>query len=723
MNPFYRLAPFIQEFIYRSGWNELRDVQAEAIRVILDTDSHVLITSGTASGKTEAAFFPILSALCEDPPESFGVLYIGPLKALINDQFARIEALIEETELPVYAWHGDRPASEKARASKTPKGILQITPESLEALLMNHREQARAMFAGLRFAVVDELHAFMGADRGLQLQCLLTRLDRLIGRGARRIGLSATIQDAEAAGRWLAAGSGRTTAIVSSASAGRQLNLSLRHDALPADENSPEYQQIMDERRRYLYKQAAGQKSLIFTNSRMEAENTAAALSEIASQSGEADIFRVHHGSISAAMRGETEASLRESDKPAAVVTTMTLEMGIDLGGLDKVIQLGAPNTCSSFVQRLGRSGRRGAPAVMRFLTADQKNDVPMDELPWELLQNIAIIQLYIEERWVEGFAEKPLPLSVLFHQTLSHLMGCECSGRELAKAMLTLPPFQNIPPADYRALLDHMIESDMIEKTESGTLIPGLAGEKLAGNYRFYSVFQDNEGYRVLYRQQFLGEIDTPPDVGKNITLGGRVWVVETIDREKRAVYVAPHRGKVKNQWNGGYAALDDRIVQKMRDILLSDETYPYLLPQAQESLAAARKEAQAYDLGGNYTAIDERHFLLHPWLGSKKLSTIYFLLRNLLGDALNVNRVQQLPPAGLLIATGDAPEAWLRRFAEEMARLAPEDALSCVGGAPQDRYDAFLPDALRRKAAVYNGLDIEGVKRWCGTIGTQQN
>lgn len=716
MNPFNRLAPFIQEFIYRSGWDELRDVQTEAIRAILDTDQHVLITSGTASGKTEAAFFPILTALTEKPAESLGVMYIGPLKALINDQFERIQALIEEAELPVYAWHGDRSASEKHRAMKAPCGILQITPESLEALLMNHRRDAMRIFADLRFIIIDELHAFLGTDRGLQLQCLLTRIDRLIGHGVRRVGLSATIQDTGVAGAWLAAGSERTAVVIASTSGGKKLNLSLRHDELPADEDSPAFAAQNEERFRYLYEQVSGRKCLVFTNSRMDAESTAAKLSGIAQARGEADIFRVHHGSISGAMRGETEEALRSSDRPAVVVTTKTLELGIDLGALDRVVQIGTPSTCSSFVQRLGRSGRRGTPAVMRFLTAHQADEeTPMAELPWELIQNIAIIQLYLEERWVEGFDTKTQPFSLLFHQTLSALMSAEMTGRELAQSILTLPPFRQIAPVDYRTLLDFMLETDMIEKTENGALIPGLAGEKLAGNYRFYSVFQDNEGYRVFYRQHALGEIDDAPDPGKTILLGGRAWRVEEIDEDRRAIYVVPHHGRVKKQWHGGAASLDERVVKKMRDILCGTEEYAYLQPNASKALTDARNAAKAYQLHQSYTVLDDHHWLLHPWLGSHALETLYFLLQHLPDNVPSAERIHMVFPVALLMTSSEAPETWLPSACRQMAALPISEMAAFAPKHCQDRYDSFLPETLRQKSVLYNELDIPGVQQWC--------
>ena len=214
MELFERYSPFIQDFIYAHGWQELRPVQTAAAEVLFGTEDNLLLTSSTASGKTEAAFFPILSLMSEagGGGEGFGVVYIAPLKSLINDQFARLNELCDLSGIPVYHWHGDVAASHKNTAAKNPHGILQITPESFEGMLMNRSNDIVRLFGSLQFVVLDELHILCGTDRGNQILCQLSRLGRLIGRHPRRVGLSATIGDVQAAADWLGAGSGRHTA-------------------------------------------------------------------------------------------------------------------------------------------------------------------------------------------------------------------------------------------------------------------------------------------------------------------------------------------------------------------------------------------------------------------------------------------------------------------------------------------------------------------------------
>ena len=210
---FYRFTPFIQDYIYQNGWKDLREVQIAAAKAIFETDRNLLLSSSTASGKTEAAFFPIISLMCEDMPKSVGALYIAPLKSLINDQFLRLDELLDMTGIPVFHWHGDVAQSHKAKLLKDPQGILQITPESLESLLMNRSNDIVRLFGDLRFIVIDEIHTLTGTDRGNQIICQLVRLARLIGRVPRRIGLSATIGDARLAADWLGGGTGVETVV------------------------------------------------------------------------------------------------------------------------------------------------------------------------------------------------------------------------------------------------------------------------------------------------------------------------------------------------------------------------------------------------------------------------------------------------------------------------------------------------------------------------------
>ncbi|MBR0417152.1 MAG: DEAD/DEAH box helicase, partial [Firmicutes bacterium] len=289
MDVFERYAPFIQDYIYRSGWQVLRAVQNAAGEAIFGTDDNVLITASTASGKTEAAFFPVLTLMEEDPPKSVGVLYIAPLKALINDQFGRLNELCEEEGIPVHRWHGDVAQSKKRKLLKKPSGILQITPESLESLMINKHMEIPSLFSDLRFIVIDEIHSLLRGDRGMQTFCLIERLCRLAGCDPRRIGLSATIGNPEEAGLFLSAGSNRKT-LVPRFEGGKEVwRLSMEHffTAAPqasedryVDRKPPVTEAPTDIAPKgadpglaYIFEHSKGKKCLVFTNSREECES------------------------------------------------------------------------------------------------------------------------------------------------------------------------------------------------------------------------------------------------------------------------------------------------------------------------------------------------------------------------------------------------------------------------------------------------------------------
>ena len=202
-NTFSKLAPFIQDYIYKNNWTDLREIQVASCDAIFNSDSNLLLTSSTASGKTEAAFLPVLTDIYNNPSKSVSVLYISPLKALINDQFTRLNDIIEEAELSVTKWHGDSSQNRKDKILVNPNGIIQITPESLEALIMNKPTDVYTIFNDLRYIIIDEVHYFIGNERGIQLESCLTRLSRIINKIPRRIGLSATLGDYKEVENWL----------------------------------------------------------------------------------------------------------------------------------------------------------------------------------------------------------------------------------------------------------------------------------------------------------------------------------------------------------------------------------------------------------------------------------------------------------------------------------------------------------------------------------------
>lgn len=734
-NPFYRLAPFIQEFIYRENWAQLREVQVLAINAVLDTDQHILITSRTASGKTEAAFLPVLTALHENPSTTIGAMYIGPLKALINDQFYRLEKLLEESHIPVQSWHGDVVQSKKQAFLRQAQGILQITPESLEAMLINRQTDLGRLFGDLRFVIIDELHAFIGSDRGRQVLCLLQRLARYQAKPARRIGLSATLGQPELALDWLSGGDSASVTHIQDTVGRREVLLGLEHFICPKEDDEDELltqadtiqeeavlseelepAPIVDETKdlfKHMYQMVSQtSKTLIFANSRNETEEIVQNLRRLAGKENvDEDGYYVHHGSISAALREQAENDMRDPDKQTCISATITLELGIDLGSLDQVLQLNATSTVSSFVQRLGRSGRRGNPAKMFFYSRENLSDPKTlhigNEIPWVLLQTIAIVQLYIEERWIEPPEIPKLPLSLLYHQTMSLITSyTELHPPELAERVLTLSPFKKVNFDSYRALLRHLMDIEHLERIEGGGLIIGVKGEKIVNNYRFYATFQDETAYLVREGQKEIGSVEMLPQIDDRFRLAGRSWHVVEIDEEKRTIYVKRAKGKAKTAWVGGNRTLHTRILQRMQKILEEDVDYGYLEERAIARLQSVRVHARKNGLTrGGLFSIGGHHAMLLPWRGYKVMHTLYLMLNHAGFKPTDHTYYMDIPCSDF--------EALRFKLADLVNNPPTAQTLAQIPSLPLlylNKYDRYVPESLLREAYATDQLDIIG-------------
>ena len=714
-NVFERYAPFIQNYIFRKKWENLREIQVEASEAILDTNKHVIIASGTASGKTEAAFFPILTLLNEHPSNSIGVIYIGPLKALINDQFERLNELLQNTDIPVWSWHGDVAQSHKKKALKTAKGILQITPESLEALIMRHPGDVSRLFSDLRFVVIDEMHALMGEDRGLQVLCLLNRLEKIAGCKPRKVGLSATLNDYKSAMEFLTLG--RSEEVIKVGIKCLKRKISLCVESFILHENRDEVSKVLKEYNSFLYSNCHNKKCIIFTNSKSNAEETIKNLKQEAINRGEPDIFYVHHGNVSAALRKEAEIALKRNEGPTVSAATFSLELGIDIGDLDSTIQIGTPFKVSSFVQRLGRSGRKSGKSQMMFLNLyEEKNKNFLGKLPWELLISISIIQLYLEERWVEPFEKKKKPFSLLAHQTLSILMSYgELLPSELARKVLFLPAFKNIISLEeYSELLRFMIKNEYLQRLESGGIIVGLKGEKICNHFSFYAVFNEEESYRVLSNKGEIGTLNSCPDVGKSFVLAGHSWVVVDIDKERKKIYV----NKVKNSniplWRGEGEDVNTKILERIKKILQEDTVYPYLQKNAVELLIYARKVARTSGiLDKNIINSGGKTYHIYPWAGTKQVRTIYGLLSYGLKDYLNIYSVSNDKYYLTFVSGLEKNELANKLKKIDFKSCEPDMVLNKSQVPRNDKYDYMVPDNLLRSAYLFNQTDIEAAKK----------
>ena len=734
MNVFDRYSPFIQDYIYRSDWKALRGVQNAAGEAIFGTDSNVLISASTASGKTEAAFFPILTLLDEDPSSTVGVLYIAPLKALINDQFGRLTELCEEAGIQVTPWHGDVAQTKKRKLLRKPSGILQITPESLESLMINKHMEIPALFGDLRFIVIDEIHSLLRGDRGMQTFCLIERLCKTAGCDPRRVGLSATIGDPDAAGRFLSSGSTRGTMIPKFDSGKEIWRLSMEHffnsppqadeDATgiidtpvpePSTDTAPE---AADPGMGYIFEHTRGKKCLVFTNSREECEAVCQNLRQYCEAMHEPDRFLIHHGNLSASYRESAEEEMKNDDSLMSVCATATLELGIDIGRLERAFQIDAPFTVSGFLQRMGRTGRRGDPSEMWFVMREEHPEpraMLPDMIPWFLIQGIALVQLYLEERFVEPPRTDRLPFSLLYHQTMSTLASCgEMTAAELASRVLSLNCFHRITQDDYRLLLRHLISKDHINRTENGGLIVGLSGERVTSSFKFYAVFQENPEYSVRSGAEELGTIVKPPPIGDKIAIAGKVWVVEEVDHKKHVLYCTEVKGNIPAYFGDVPGDIHTRILERMYGVLSEDKSYPYLMRHAVCRLANARdwfmksgiKDSPLIHLGGNMWA-------LFPWLGSYAFLALERFLKLRCAKRLGLKGLNSTRPYYIQFTMKAGEDDFFRIAAEEASEDFDPLELLYPNEVPVfEKYDEYVPEDLIRKGFAYGVLDVEGMK-----------
>lgn len=735
MGVFERYAPFIQDFIYDNSWQQLRSVQVAAGDVIFNSDENLLLCAGTASGKTEAAFFPILTLFNEDMPKSIGAIYIGPLKALINDQFSRLNDLCKDADIPVWHWHGDVSQTQKEKCLKNPSGILQITPESLEALLMHKHSYISRLFCDLRFIVIDEVHSLLRGDRGGQTMCLIERLSHIAGVIPRRIGLSATVGDIEKTAEFLALGTGRRTIVPEIAVTSSKWRISMEHfyiskkdQEIDEDINEDKWQSPLDIKTDdapkeadpglgYIYEHTRNKKCLVFVNSREEAETVTATLRQYCEINNDKDRFLIHHGNLSASYRETAEAIMKDDEEVQTTVTTATLELGIDIGRLERAFQIDAPATVSSFLQRLGRTGRRDLPPEMWFVMREDEPEARAmlpETIPWKLLQGIALLQLYIEEKWVEPTKLDRLPYSLLYHQTMATLASCgELSPSQLASKVLSLPVFYKITQEDYKILLRHLIDIDHIQRTEEGGMIVGLGGERIINSFKFYAVFQENEEYTVRSESSEIGTIVKPPPPGDKIAIAGHVWVVDEVDHKKHVVYCTQVKGIVPAFFGLCPGDIHTKILKKMRTVLEEDKQYPYLMKNAFVRLNEAKQSARIssltkkplINLGGDM-------WCLFPWIGTYAFFAMERFLKIKCADKLTLKGLNSSRPYFIQFTMKASAYEFYSILKEEANKdFDPMSLIYPKENPIFEKYDEYVPRELVCKGFAYGVLDIKGM------------
>ena len=556
----------------------------------------------------------------------------------------------------------------------------------------------------------------------------------MAGADPRRIGLSATIGDPAAAGEFLSYGTGRGTVIPKIEGKGVKWRLSMEHFYIsqqnqPDEKDTSEGLHVLDAKTDtapehadagmgYIFEHTRGKKCLVFVNSREECEAVTTTLRSYCEANHERDRFLIHHGNLSAAYRETAEQAMKDEDTFMTTCTTATLELGIDIGRLERAFQIDAPFTVSSFLQRMGRTGRRDLPPEMWFVIREElpepRSMLP-ETIPWKLIQGIALIQVYLEERWVEPPKLDRLPFSLLYHQTMSTLASSgELSPAALASRVLSLKYFHRISQDDYKVMLRHLIENDHIQRTDEGGLIVGLAGERIVNSFKFYAVFQENEEYTVRWGSQELGTIVMPPPKGEKIAIAGHVWIVEEVDHKRRLVYCEQIKGKVPAYFGDCPGDINTKIILRMRDVLREDKKYPYLMKNAVARLAQARLTAQNSGvtdqplicLGGNM-------WCLFPWLGTYAFFAMERFLKLKCGDRLGLRGMDSSRPYYIQFTMKVSPQEFFSVLVEEAEKEFDPLDLVYQGEVPIfEKYDEFLPPELVKKGFAYGILNIDEMK-----------
>lgn len=696
----------------RLRWDYLRPLQVEAIHTVLGSDNHVVISAATASGKTEAAFLPVLSHIADEPMGSVRALYLGPLKALINDQFGRMEELCHYLEMPVHRWHGDVPASQKRKLIQKPGGVLLLTPESLESLFVNRSEHIRPLFSGLQFVVIDELHAFLGNERGLHLQSLLSRIRQATAQTEpfRVIGLSATLGDAAPAQSLVCPENPAQVAVIEDDST-KELRLQIHGYRESAGDDAEGFVELQIARD--ILRHCSGYTNLIFANRRSDVEVFADRCNELARKEHRTDRFLVHHGSLARDIREDTEADLK-STRTVTAFCSSTLELGIDIGSVHLVGQIDAPWSVASLKQRVGRSGRKDTDArLLRIYISAQYTDAKselFDRLHLPLIQSIAVVQLMLTG-WVETPRPATCDLSTLTHQIISVIAQTGgIAADALYDRLCRRGAFDEVEPAVFMRLLRRLGEEkiDVIEQTPEGMLILGLRGERLRASRDYYPVFATPSDYAVLHEGRALGTLPVliPSEVEEHLLFAGRRWRVTAIDSEKREIHVVAAKGKKRPRFAGTGGEVGCEVRAMMQRVLQTDEEYVFLDTQAAALLKEARLAAQLSDVcSKSLVSLSDKRTVLMTWCGTRVATTLTAMLRQAGVDVVPGRESERI---GLICA---APADYVRIIVSELANQLydPLELSAEVPDKARRKYDFLLDQGLLELGVSRDGLEIE--------------
>lgn len=694
MSAFARLSPALQyQIVNTLGFASLRPVQLLTIDAVL-AGKNCVVLAPTAGGKTEASFFPLLSRMDAEDWRPVSLIYLSPIRALLNNQEHRVERYAGMIGRRVFKWHGDTSPSQRKRFIAAPSDVMLTTPESLEAMMMSSRVPARALFDGLQAVIIDEVHAFADDDRGAHLAALLERLTRFCGRDIQRLGLSATVGNPHDILAWLQGSSRREGELISPPKPPSTPELSLDFVGSPANAA------------RMIERLHPGRKRLVFADSRRGVEE----LGKLLLANGVTTF--VTHGSLSAAARRDAEQAF-EQGSDCVIAATSALELGIDVGDLDHVLQLDAPPSVASFLQRMGRTGRRSnTRANCTFLATRDRTT----------LQAAAIVRLY-RAGWVEPVEPSRSAFHILAHQLLALMIEHGGIARDDWWPRLRgATVFDAITDHERESIVDHMLAQEIIVDT-GGKLWLGPRGDQLYGRRNFaelYAVFSTPKLITVHWDTREIGTLDAQFLLGvegeparSTFTLAGRPWKVVGIDWRKALCFVQPCEHARGTRWSGTPSYLSRALCQAMRAILIEQDEDPCWSKRAREVIAQLRSEHEFLQLSAAPMISESDGITWWTHAGGRANLLLAKLIELEIGGTVTV-RNESLTckgEAGLSVARLTEWLAGLRAS----GRPSEADALRCASEAARARISKFepcLPEPLLARLAADSVVDLAGAR-----------
>jgi len=680
MSQFERLSPALQyQIVNGLGFNELRPVQLLSIDTILDGKNCVVLAA-TAGGKTEAAFFPLLSVMDAESWRPVSVIYVAPIRALLNNQEARLEKYAGLIGRRAFKWHGDTPPSKRKSFINDPADILLTTPESLEVMMMSPKVPARRLFRNLKAVVVDEIHAFVDNDRGGHLSAVLERLSRFCGNDVQRVGLSATVGNPQVILQWSAGSSKRDAEVVQASD----------KPALP--ELSLDFVGNLDNAAKIIAQLHPGSKRLVFVDSRRRVEEMGKMLRKL-----DVEAY-VTHSSLSIEDRSLAEHAFAESHD-CVIVATSALELGIDIGDLDHVLQVDAPTTVAGFLQRMGRSGRRaGTTANCTFLTTDDE----------ALVQAAALLRLH-----ATGFVEPVEPSRRASHLLAHQLMALSIQEDGIPTSdwwawVSAATPFTRLTEEDRRELIDHMMKEEILAE-DGGRMFLGPRGQRLYGFRHFselYAVFSAPKDLTVLWGSQNIGSIEAAfaetVDVARlNFILGARSWQATSLDWEGGVVHVKPVERSASARWSGLPRMLRPELCATIRQVLTSSTEDTCWSSRAKERIEGIRSDYDFLTQDGLLLVEDPNGFRLWTFAGGKANNLLAKTLESELGEKVTANNLS----LGFRERAGESAVAINQALdaLRDAKRPNEDDAIRFAASCSRGRLSKFQPCLSERLEAIY--------------------